>query len=92
MSRVRVRIPMPLREFTAGLGEVEVEGATVAGALSDLERRHPGVLTRVLKPDGSPRPLVNIYRGTDNIQTLDGLDTSLGEGDVLSIVPAVAGG
>ncbi|HEY6538118.1 MAG TPA: ubiquitin-like small modifier protein 1 [Candidatus Dormibacteraeota bacterium] len=90
---VKVRVPSPLRQLTGGAPEVEVEGATVAAALDDLERRYPGFRPRIFEPDGGGlRHFVNVYRNDDDIRTAGGLEAALGPGDQLSIVPAVAGG
>jgi MoaD family protein len=71
---------------------VEVEGATVADALRDLEKRYPGFQPRIFETTGGLRHFVNVYRNDDDIRTSGGLETSLAAGDQLSIVPAVAGG
>lgn len=92
MSRVVVRIPTPLRGFAGGLSEISAEGADVGAVLSVIGADHPELLERVMKADGQPREFVNIYLGSDNVRTLDGMNTPVGEGDVLSILPAVAGG
>lgn len=89
---VKVRVPSPLRQLTGGASEVEVEGATVAEALGDLEQRHPGFQPRIFESDGSLRHFVNIYRNDDDIRSSGGLAATLEAGDLLSIVPAVAGG
>ncbi|HJV24515.1 MAG TPA: molybdopterin-synthase adenylyltransferase MoeB [Aromatoleum sp.] len=93
MSRVIIRIPTPLRTYTQGADEVEVNATTVGEALDALGRRHEGILSRVCSADGSMRPFVNVYLGTENVRDLGGLAASLpNEGAVLAIVPAVAGG
>lgn len=92
MSSVIVRIPTPLRGFAGGNSEIAAEGADVGAILSAVGAAHPELLARVMKDDGQPREFVNIYLGSDNVRTLDGMDTPVGEGDVLSILPAVAGG
>ena len=92
MTTVTIRIPMPLRSFTANAGEVKIEAATVGEALQRLGAIHDGVLTRVLSPEGELRQFVNVFVGSRNIRSLDGLATPLAEGDVIAIVPAVAGG
>ncbi|MGH7643480.1 MAG: ubiquitin-like small modifier protein 1 [Candidatus Dormibacteria bacterium] len=89
---VKVRVPSPLRQLTAGASEVEVDGATVAEALHDLERRYPGFRPRIFEPAGGLRHFVNLYRNDDDIRTSGGLEATLAAGDQLSIVPAVAGG
>jgi MoaD family protein len=87
-----IRIPMPLRSFTGGVDEVKVSATTVGDALNALATEHQGVRERVLSPEGSLRQFVNVFVGNRNIASLDGLKTRLSDGDVISIVPAVAGG
>jgi MoaD family protein len=89
---VNVRIPGPLRRLTAGSSQVEVEGGTVAAALADLEVRYPGFRDRLHDETGKLRQFINIYVNDDDIRFGGGLDTPVGEGDEISIVPAVAGG
>lgn len=92
MTTVTIRIPTPLRGYTGGRDEVEAAGDTVAEALAALGAAHEGVLARVLGPDGEPRQFVNLFVGERNVRQLDGLGTRLQTGDVIAIVPAVAGG
>lgn len=89
---VKVRIPTPLRAHTAGAAELEVQGNTVAEVMAALGEAHQGLLTSVLGADGSPRPFVNIFLGSRDVRQLDGMATAVRAGDVLSILPAVAGG
>ena len=91
-ARIRVRVPTPLRAFTEGEGEVIVEGPTVGAVLAELGSRYAGLLERVLTPEGETRKFVNIYLGSNDVRSLQGMATPVSEGDVLSIVPAVAGG
>lgn len=92
MSKATIRIPTPLRSFTGGKDEVAVSAATVGDALTALGREHQGILARVLNDKGEVRPFVNLYLGDRNIRSLAGLGTAVKDGDVVSIVPAVAGG
>lgn len=88
---ITVRVPSPLRALTAGLDEVDAEGATVGAILADLEQRFPGIGARLCDGDGIRRH-VNIYANDDDVRFLDGLDTVVAEGDSLTILPAMAGG
>ena len=92
MTTVVIRIPTPLRSYTQGVDEVRVQGNTVKEVLEALGARHDGVLARVLSPEGEPRQFVNIYLGSQNVRALNGLQTPVKDGDVVSIIPAVAGG
>ena len=87
-----VRIPTQLRTMTGGAGEVEVEGSTVGEALKALDAGHPGFAERLFDEGGQLRRFVNVFLADEDVRFLDGLDTPVVEGQVVSIVPAVAGG
>ena len=89
---IRVRVPTPLRRFTAGIDEVPAAGDSVRAVLEDLERRHPGIRERLLDEKGDLRRFVNIYLNGDDIRFLDQLNSKVKDGDDISIVPAIAGG
>lgn len=87
-----VRIPTQLRTLSQGEGEVKVDGATVGEVLGALEAAHPGFRARLFGDDGQLRRFVNVFVAEEDVRFLDGLDTAVGEGQTVSIVPAVAGG
>jgi sulfur-carrier protein len=89
---VNVRVPTPLRKYTAGAGAVEAEGNTVAALVDDLDRRYPGLKERICDETGQVRRFVNIFVNGEDIRFLQQLETALKAGDELSIVPAIAGG
>jgi len=89
---VNVRVPGPLRRLTAGSAQVEVEGATVAQALADLEARYPGFQDRLYDDSGKLRQFINIYVNDTDIRFGGGLETPVADRDDISIIPAVAGG
>ena len=92
MSQATVRIPAPLRSFTGGAGELAAEGSTVREVLRTLGERHEGLAERLLDGEGELRNFVNVYLGDRNVRSLQGLDSPISAGVVISIVPAVAGG
>jgi sulfur-carrier protein len=89
---VRVRVPTPLRRFTAGNGEVAAAGTSIKEVINDLESRHPGMRDRLLDEKGEIRRFVNIYLNGDDVRFLDQLNSAVKDGDDISIVPAIAGG
>jgi molybdopterin synthase sulfur carrier subunit len=89
---VTVRIPSQLRTLSGGAGEVVVAGSTVGEALKALDVVHPGFADRLFDDSGAVRRSVNLFLADEDIRFLDGVATPLGEGQTLSIVPAVAGG
>jgi molybdopterin synthase sulfur carrier subunit len=89
---IRVRVPTPLRRFTAGSDEVAASGDSVKAVIQDLERNHPGISERLLDEKGELRRFVNIYLNGDDIRFLSQLESKVKDGDDISIVPAIAGG
>jgi MoaD family protein len=88
---VEVKVTATLQKLVGGQRIVQGEGKTVGELLDDLERRHPGIKDMVMV-DGQIHRFVNIYLNDEDIRFLDQLDTPVREGDVLSILPALAGG
>lgn len=89
---VTVRIPQPLRGLTGDQSTVEASGGSLGAVIADLETSYPGVKERLLDDGGEIRRFVNIYVNGDDVRFIEGLDSSLKDGDEVSIVPAVAGG
>ncbi|MFZ0888318.1 MAG: ubiquitin-like small modifier protein 1 [Candidatus Binataceae bacterium] len=89
---IRVRVPTPLRKFTAGSNEVSAGGDSVRAVIEDLERLYPGIRERLLDEKGELRRFVNIYLNGEDIRFLDQLNSRVKDGDDFSIVPAIAGG
>lgn len=89
---ITVRVPTPLRRITNGQGEVQVQASTIREAIEKLEEVYTGFKERILDEQGEVRKFVNLYLNDEDIRFLKGLDTELKDGDVLSIVPAIAGG
>ena len=89
---VTVKLPTQLRDATDGAASVSGSGGTVGEVLEGLYTEHAGLRERLADPDGGLRRFVNVYLKGEDIRFLDGLDTSVAEGDELTILPAVAGG
>jgi molybdopterin synthase sulfur carrier subunit len=89
---VTVRIPTTLRPISEGASTVEVEGATLADVLKNLDGAHPGFADRLLDESGNLRKFVNLFVADDDVRYLQGLDTPVPDGETVSIIPAVAGG
>ncbi len=89
---VRVKLPTILRKHVGGEAQVEAEGATLRDLLADLEARYPGITKNIVSEDGGLHRFVNIYVNDEDVRYLGALETSVGEGDTVSILPAVAGG
>jgi len=88
---VKVKIPVPLQRLTQGKEEVEGETGTVMSLVNDLNEKYPGLAERISE-NGKIRRFVNIYVNEEDIRFLKSEETSVKDGDVVSIVPAIAGG
>jgi molybdopterin synthase sulfur carrier subunit len=89
---VTVRIPTQLRTLTGGAGEVAVDGSTVGEVLKALDAAYNGMGERLFDESGKLRRFVNVFVADEDVRFLDGLDTSVADGQTVSIIPAVAGG
>jgi molybdopterin synthase sulfur carrier subunit len=87
---VEVRVTAVLQRLV-GQKSVQAEGATIGELLADLDRRYPGFKNQIMQ-DGQLHRFVNIYLNDEDIRYLDQLDTPLKDGDVVAILPALAGG
>jgi molybdopterin synthase sulfur carrier subunit len=64
----------------------------VDDVVADLERQFPGLKERLVDDSGELRRFINIYVNEEDIRFLEGRKTALKESDIVSIVPAIAGG
>ncbi|MBN2550851.1 MAG: MoaD/ThiS family protein [Anaerolineales bacterium] len=87
-----LRIPTPLRSYTAGESEVVVQGRNVAEAIHDLVAQYPALQPHLFNSEGALRPFVNLFLGKVNVNDLQGLETPLGAEERLLLVPSIAGG
>jgi molybdopterin/thiamine biosynthesis adenylyltransferase/rhodanese-related sulfurtransferase/molybdopterin converting factor small subunit len=89
---VTVSIPTPLRNFTAGKDRIELAGDTVGQVLDGLLATHTGLKRHLLQDDGRLRNFVNLYLNDTDIRHLASTATPVRPGDILTIVPSIAGG
>jgi len=89
---VEVRLPTLLRPLADGASSVKSDGATIGEVFSDISARYPGLGDQLVDAAGAQHKFVNVYVNDDDIRYLQQLETKLAEGDVVSILPAVAGG
>jgi len=89
---IEVRIPTILRSYTGGEKAVEGKGDTLADLFADLDARHGGLRQRLVGGDGSLNRFVNVYLNDEDVRFLGGIETPVSDGDVITILPAVAGG
>ena len=89
---VELKLPTILRRHTGGEAVVSGDGATLRELLEDVDARHPGLLNSMVTQEGSLHRFVNVYVNDEDVRYLGSLETEVKDGDVVSILPAVAGG
>ena len=90
--RIDVYIPTPFRRATNNTDRVSIDARDVRELLDELEGRFSGLKGLVRNETGDVHDHVNIYVNNEGIESLQGLETSLKDGDEVSIIPALAGG
>lgn len=89
---VTVLIPTTLRSFTNRRSEIELGGSSVAEVIQALADEYPETKKAIFDEEGKPRPFINVFVGERNIKNLQGYDTPVQDGDVIMLIPAIAGG
>jgi molybdopterin converting factor small subunit len=87
-----LRVPTPLRAYTAGQSELALQGQTVAELMDDLLLQYPALKPHLVNDQGSLRPFVNLFLGEENVKDLQGLQTPLKTDDRVLLIPSIAGG
>jgi molybdopterin synthase sulfur carrier subunit len=88
---VTVKLPTPLRRHAGGSAELVREAASVAELVAGLERDFPG-LRGQLTEGGRLRRFINVYRNGEDVRALEREGTALADGDVVTLIAAIAGG
>jgi molybdopterin synthase sulfur carrier subunit len=89
---VEVRVPPLVQKLTGGARTLNASGSTVNELLADLDRQYPGFSNEIRDASGQVHRFVNIYVNDEDVRFLNRLDTPVKDGDVVSILPAMAGG
>jgi sulfur-carrier protein len=87
-----IKIPPVLRASVGGEKEVSASGQNVGEVLHDLASSHPATQSQLFSTEGELNRYVNVYLNDEDVRVLGGLQTAVGEGDTLVILPAMAGG
>ena len=89
---VEVRLPTILRQHAGGQAVVKANGGTIGEVFEDLVRQFPGMAGQLVTEEGALHRFVNVYVNDDDVRYLERLDTKVADDDVVTILPAVAGG
>jgi molybdopterin synthase sulfur carrier subunit len=90
---IRVRLTAQLKDFARGAREVELDSAEdLQGVVRKLDSAFPGIGGRIVDDQGRIRAHVNVFVNSENSRELKNEKTKLRDGDVVHILPSVAGG
>ena len=89
---VTVRLPTPLRSYVDGQRDVKLTGSTLDAVLHELVRDRAELGRHLLDERGELRRFVNCFLNDEDVRNLGGTRVPVHDGDVITIVPAIAGG
>lgn len=85
-------IPTPLRKYTQNAATYHTDSISIEQAIEALTTEYPEVKPHLLDNHGKIRSFIKVFVGEDDIRALAGEQTELKDCDIVSIVPAIAGG
>jgi len=87
-----IEIPSALQRFAGNNHQVEVQGGNVKEAIDSLISQYGDLKEHLFDEQGRIRSFVNVYLNDEDIRYEHNLDTGVKDGDVIQIVPSIAGG
>ena len=87
-----IEIPSALQKFVNNRASVSVPEGSVKAAIDNLLSQYGGLKEHLFDEQGRVRSFVNIYLNDEDIRFEQNLDTEVKNGDVIQIVPSIAGG
>jgi molybdopterin converting factor small subunit len=91
-AEVSLHLPGPLRAYCGGASTLTLRAATVSEALEEIQRDREALYRNICDETGRLRRHLNLFVNSDHMRDLDGMETRLAAGDVLTVLPAVSGG
>jgi molybdopterin converting factor small subunit len=89
---ITIHLPGLLRPYCSGASRLSVAAGTIRAALEHLERNQAALYRNLCDETGALRRHLNVFVNSDNVRDLEGVDTTLRTGDVVTFLPAVSGG
>jgi molybdopterin synthase sulfur carrier subunit len=87
---VTVIIPTLLGSLTNQQQHIAIEGVKVSKVIEWMGQQYPGIRAKLIF-DGSAYRFITIHVNDNDIRLRDGLATPLQDGDIVTILPAMAG-
>jgi sulfur-carrier protein len=91
-TQVKIKFPTQFGQYISNIETLEFEGNKVNDFITTLDNIYGEIRERMFEEDGQVRPYINIFVGSKNIESLDGLNTKVNQGDSISLLLSRAGG
>ncbi|UCC95253.1 MAG: MoaD/ThiS family protein [Candidatus Omnitrophota bacterium] len=88
----KVKLPISLQRFTEGMGELQIDAATIAELLKKMIQNYPQLKGKLVDEKGNTGEFIRLYVNEEDIELLGGKSTFLGDQDTVSIITPLAGG
>ena len=89
---VTVNVTSVIQQAVNGQREFQADGGTIGELIRNIDSDYPGFASRITDGQGELLRFVNIYLNDEDVRYLQGKETPIAEGDVISFLPALAGG
>jgi len=89
---VTVNVTSVIQQVVNGQREFKSEGGTIGELIDNIDSAYPGFAGRITDERGELLRFVNIYLNDEDVRYLGGKQTAIKDGDVISFLPALAGG
>jgi molybdopterin synthase sulfur carrier subunit len=86
-----VEIPPAMQKLTGNQAAVEVAAGTLIEALTQIDKKFPGILEKIVY-ENKVRRYVSIFVDEEDVKFGQGLQTQLTSANRISILIAIAGG
>ncbi len=89
---ISIHLTAVLRPYCGGVSRLSLEAGSVRAAIEQLEAKQAALYRNLCDETGAVRRHLNVFVNSDNVRDLEGVDTPLHAGDVVTFLPAVSGG
>jgi sulfur-carrier protein len=89
---IKFKIPKLLQEKTEGIMLIDVQGGSVFDCIADLVRRYPGLRGMILDAEDNVLLKWMIYINNTSAISSNELSYQVRDGDVITLIPLIAGG
>jgi len=90
---IKIHVAGHLKDYTGESVDLEIERASdILDAIRQLDARVPGIKDRILDEHEKTRTYINIFVNEENIRYLGEESAKAKDGDIIYILPSVAGG